>query len=95
MRSCKKQFADASGSVGVCALCLRERLFVFVAAEAQAQTHTYYKQFQAIEPERMPLDMVFSGEIEVKAKPHLSNVASFCKSRSRKLADFTRFNPNR
>ncbi|XP_055808152.1 uncharacterized protein LOC129876689 [Solanum dulcamara] len=43
----------------------------------------------------MPPDMVFSGEIKVPAKGHLSNAVSFCKNRSRKLADFGRFNPNR
>ncbi|KAJ8534739.1 hypothetical protein K7X08_016467 [Anisodus acutangulus] len=43
----------------------------------------------------MPPDMVFPGEIKVPAKPHISNVASFCKNRSRKLVDFGRFNRNR
>ncbi|XP_060219073.1 uncharacterized protein LOC132645854 [Lycium barbarum] len=43
----------------------------------------------------MPPEMVFSGEIRVQAKPHLSTATSFCKNRSRKLADFGRFNPNR
>ncbi|PHT60667.1 hypothetical protein CQW23_03030 [Capsicum baccatum] len=43
----------------------------------------------------MPPEMVFSGEIRVAAKPQLSTATSFCKNRSRKLADFGRFNPNR
>ncbi|KAK6804254.1 hypothetical protein RDI58_002038 [Solanum bulbocastanum] len=43
----------------------------------------------------MPPEMVFSGEIRVTAKPQLSTATSFCKNRSRKLADFGRFNPNR
>lgn len=43
----------------------------------------------------MPPEMVFSGEIRVAPKPQLSTATSFCKNRSRKLADFGRFNPNR
>lgn len=43
----------------------------------------------------MPPEMVFSGEIRVTSKPQLSTATSFCKNRSRKLADFGRFNPNR
>lgn len=42
----------------------------------------------------MPPEMIFSGEIRVPAKPQLSTATSFCKNRSRKLADFGRFNPN-
>ncbi|KAK4770670.1 hypothetical protein SAY87_031202 [Trapa incisa] len=36
---CKKHLADLSSSVGVCATCLRECLFVLIAAQAQAQQH--------------------------------------------------------
>ncbi|KAJ8565738.1 hypothetical protein K7X08_008314 [Anisodus acutangulus] len=43
----------------------------------------------------MPPEMVFSGEIRAPAKPQLFTASSFCKNRSRKLADFGRFNPNR
>lgn len=44
----------------------------------------------------IPPEMVVSGEIRVvPVKPHLSNAASFCKNRSRKLADFGRFHHNR
>lgn len=35
------------------------------------------------------------GDIRAPVKPHLSNVKSFCANRSRKLADFGRFNSNR
>ncbi|GFY92056.1 hypothetical protein Acr_08g0004520 [Actinidia rufa] len=42
---------------------------------------------------RMP-ETAFTGEIRGPAKPHLSAAASFCANRSRKLADFGRFNPN-
>uniref|UniRef100_A0A5B6ZK72 Uncharacterized protein n=1 Tax=Davidia involucrata TaxID=16924 RepID=A0A5B6ZK72_DAVIN len=42
----------------------------------------------------MPPDMAVSGEIKVPVKPHLSTAASFCANRSRKLADFGRFNHN-
>ncbi|KAK4743896.1 hypothetical protein SAY87_010208 [Trapa incisa] len=34
---CKKHPADLSSSVGVCATCLRERLFVLIATQARAQ----------------------------------------------------------
>uniref|UniRef100_M0ZN37 Uncharacterized protein n=1 Tax=Solanum tuberosum TaxID=4113 RepID=M0ZN37_SOLTU len=34
---CKKHLSDLSSSVGVCASCLRERLFAVMAAQAQAQ----------------------------------------------------------
>lgn len=34
---CKKHLTDQSSIVGVCASCLRERLFVLIAAQAQAQ----------------------------------------------------------
>ncbi|OMO69676.1 hypothetical protein CCACVL1_19330 [Corchorus capsularis] len=34
---CKKHLTDLSSSVGVCATCLRERLLVLIAAQAQAQ----------------------------------------------------------
>ncbi|KAJ8573433.1 hypothetical protein K7X08_009944 [Anisodus acutangulus] len=34
---CKKHLSDLSSSVGVCATCLRERLFGLIAAQAQAQ----------------------------------------------------------
>ncbi|XP_057514081.1 uncharacterized protein LOC130795833 [Actinidia eriantha] len=44
-------------------------------------------------PHRMP-ETAFSGDIRVPAKPHLSTAAAFCANRSRKLADFGRFNPN-
>ncbi|KAI3741700.1 hypothetical protein L1987_59374 [Smallanthus sonchifolius] len=35
---CKKHYTDLSSIVGVCASCLRERLFYLVAAQEQAQT---------------------------------------------------------
>lgn len=38
-----------------------------------------------------PPEMVVAGESRVPAKPHLSSAPSFCKNRSRKLADFGRF----
>ncbi|KAF8379140.1 hypothetical protein HHK36_028569 [Tetracentron sinense] len=41
-----------------------------------------------------PPDVGFSGEIRVSKKPHLSTAASFCANRSRKLADFGRYNFN-
>ncbi|GFP91041.1 hypothetical protein PHJA_001248100 [Phtheirospermum japonicum] len=37
-------------------------------------------------------EMVVAGESRVPAKPYLSAAASFCKNRSRKLADFGRYN---
>ncbi|KAH6772871.1 hypothetical protein C2S52_004296 [Perilla frutescens var. hirtella] len=40
----------------------------------------------------VPPDVVVAGESRVPAKPHLSAAASFCKNRSRKLADFGRYN---
>ncbi|GMH22353.1 hypothetical protein Nepgr_024196 [Nepenthes gracilis] len=40
-------------------------------------------------------DAAYSGEIRVSGKPHLSTAASFCANRSRKLADFGRWNHNR
>lgn len=40
----------------------------------------------------MPPEMVYSGEIRVSSKTNLAGATSFCKSRSRKLADFGRFN---
>lgn len=40
-------------------------------------------------------DISFTGEIRAPVKPHLAAAASFCKNRSRKLADFGRVNPNR
>ncbi|KAL6964906.1 hypothetical protein U1Q18_035960, partial [Sarracenia purpurea var. burkii] len=43
----------------------------------------------------MPPEVAFSGEIRVPtANPHLSTAATFCGNRSRKLADFGRFNHN-
>lgn len=42
----------------------------------------------------MPPEIGLPGEIRVQAKPHLSTAASFCANRSRKLADFGRFNHN-
>lgn len=45
----------------------------------------------------VPPEMVVasaSGEIRVPAKPYLSTAASFGKNRSRKLADFGRYNSN-
>lgn len=46
---CKKHLADASSSVGICASCLRERLFALTTAEAQAQAQTHYKHYEAIQ----------------------------------------------
>ncbi|KAM0065127.1 hypothetical protein Hdeb2414_s0003g00111171 [Helianthus debilis subsp. tardiflorus] len=40
-------------------------------------------------------EVVFSGEIRVPVKPHLSDTKSFNGNRSRKLADFGRSNLNR
>ncbi|KAK6117764.1 hypothetical protein DH2020_048493 [Rehmannia glutinosa] len=39
----------------------------------------------------VPPEMVVSGESRVPTKPHFSAAASFCKNRSRKLADFGRY----
>ncbi|XP_057510787.1 uncharacterized protein LOC130793165 [Actinidia eriantha] len=39
-------------------------------------------------------EAVFSGDIRVPARTHVSPAASLCASRSRKLADFGRFNHN-
>ncbi|KAF8412827.1 hypothetical protein HHK36_000798 [Tetracentron sinense] len=41
-----------------------------------------------------PPDIGFSGEIRVSNMPHLSTAASSCANRSRKLADFGRYNFN-
>lgn len=41
---CKKHLSDHSSSVGVCASCLRERLFALVAAQAQAQAQSQLNQ---------------------------------------------------
>lgn len=41
---CKKHISDLSSSVGVCASCLRERLFALIAAQAQAQAHAQAQQ---------------------------------------------------
>ncbi|CAI9102112.1 OLC1v1000321C1 [Oldenlandia corymbosa var. corymbosa] len=44
----------------------------------------------------VPPEMVVSGDIRVvPVKPPLTNPSSFCKNRSRKLADFGRFHQNR
>lgn len=40
-------------------------------------------------------ELTASGEIRSTPKPNLSTAASFCANRSRKLADFGRFNQNR
>ncbi|XP_059636034.1 uncharacterized protein LOC132278248 [Cornus florida] len=40
----------------------------------------------------MQPEISFPGEIRVPVKPHLSTAAAFCANRSRKLADFGRFN---
>lgn len=40
----------------------------------------------------MPPEAVLPGESRVPAKPHFYAAASFCKNRSRKLADFGRYN---
>ncbi|KAL2251260.1 uncharacterized protein LOC105173442 [Sesamum indicum] len=39
----------------------------------------------------VPPEMVVAGESRFQQKPHLSTAASFCKNRSRKLADFGRY----
>ncbi|KAI3444852.1 hypothetical protein Pfo_001517 [Paulownia fortunei] len=44
---CKKHPADLSSSVGVCASCLRERLFSIMAAQAQAQAQKQAQLHQA------------------------------------------------
>ncbi|XP_071718705.1 uncharacterized protein [Rutidosis leptorrhynchoides] len=36
---CKKHYSDFSSTVGVCACCLRERLFTLIAAQEQALAH--------------------------------------------------------
>ena len=43
----------------------------------------------------LPPDIAVSGEARTPMKPHLSTAASFCKNRSRKLADFGRVHHNR
>ena len=40
----------------------------------------------------MPPEICLPGEIRVQTKPSLSTAAAFCANRSRKLADFGRFN---
>ncbi|PIN05418.1 hypothetical protein CDL12_22036 [Handroanthus impetiginosus] len=42
----------------------------------------------------IPPEMVVAGESRVTPKPNLSAAASFCKNRSRKLADFGRYSHN-
>lgn len=41
---CKKHPADLSSGVGVCASCLRERLFAIMAAQAQKQAQLHHSQ---------------------------------------------------
>lgn len=41
-----------------------------------------------------PPDMTLAGEVRVPPKPHLSTAPSFCKNRSRKLADFGKLSYN-
>lgn len=43
----------------------------------------------------LPTELAYTGEIRAPTKPHLSEAASFCANRSRKLADFGRVNANR
>ncbi|KAL0380018.1 UNVERIFIED_CONTAM: hypothetical protein Sangu_0066100 [Sesamum angustifolium] len=42
----------------------------------------------------VPPEIVVTGESRAATKPHLSAAASFCKNRSRKLADIGRYNYN-
>lgn len=39
---CKKHHSDFSSNIGVCASCLRERLFVIIAAQAQAEKQSEF-----------------------------------------------------
>lgn len=52
---CKKHFTDLSSIVGVCASCLRERLFTLIEAQAQAQLQAHaredHRKFDANPPE--------------------------------------------
>nr|DAD47563.1 TPA_asm: hypothetical protein HUJ06_017500 [Nelumbo nucifera] len=48
---CQKHLSDLSSSVGVCASCLRERLFVLIAAQARAQAEECRKS----DPHPQPL----------------------------------------
>ncbi|CAK9328550.1 unnamed protein product [Citrullus colocynthis] len=43
----------------------------------------------------LPPEFAYTGDVRVPTKPHLSEAASFCANRSRKLADFGRVNANR
>ncbi|KAL7593179.1 uncharacterized protein LOC111906026 [Lactuca sativa] len=52
---CKKHYADLSSVVGVCASCLRERLFSLVAAQEQAQAKAQ-SQDQTVEEKNRNLD---------------------------------------
>ncbi|KAL3516781.1 hypothetical protein ACH5RR_023683 [Cinchona calisaya] len=57
----------------------------------RASPSRQWKQKGGVLPE-----MVVSGDTRVvPVKPHLSDATSFCKNRSRKLADFGRFHHNR
>ncbi|XP_031092195.1 uncharacterized protein LOC115996899 [Ipomoea triloba] len=51
---CKKHFTDISSGVGVCASCLREKLFALIAAQAQ---HTQQQQQFRAQEERRKSDI--------------------------------------
>lgn len=55
----------------------------------RASPHRHWNQ------KGVPPEIGKSGEARVSGKPHLTNASSFCKNRSRKLADFGRANHNR
>ncbi|KAL6524649.1 hypothetical protein OROHE_016320 [Orobanche hederae] len=52
--SCKKHPADFSSSVGVCASCLRDRLFAIMSAQAQAQQEHRKSDIQQPRPLSFP-----------------------------------------
>ncbi|CAA0842477.1 Unknown protein [Striga hermonthica] len=85
---CKKHPADATSAVGVCASCLRERLFAIIVAQAQAQT---LKQAQAQrDPRRPDADppLPFPRSVSPYISRRKSDTAAACQPHGRRYHRF-------
>ncbi|GER54538.1 hypothetical protein STAS_32137 [Striga asiatica] len=81
---CKKHPADATSGIGVCASCLRERLFAIIAAQSQAQT---LKQAQAHRDLRRPdadPPLPFPRSVSPYISRRKSDTAAACQPQGRR-----------
>ncbi|CAH9147909.1 unnamed protein product [Cuscuta epithymum] len=82
---CKKHQSDLSSGVGVCASCLREKLFAVILAQAQAEARIQHRGFQEegrkSDANQPPPALLFPRSVSPYISRHKSDISNWNQNR--------------